>query len=160
MFDASVADNVAYGLRRRRLPAAQIGQRVAAALRWASLDHLANRPARALSGGERQRVALVRAWVLEPNVLLLDEPMASLDQAARQQTCNLIARLRRDAVTMVVISHDAQQLSAVASDHLHLQDGHLRVLHPRPTAAGAEVVMLDLHRRNPPTAAARGQENA
>jgi tungstate transport system ATP-binding protein len=147
LFDTSVAENVAYGLRQRRLPAAAVADRVASALEWAHLSHLSERHARELSGGERQQVALVRAWVLDPQVLLLDEPMSNLDQAARLQTRRLIEQLKSQSVTMVVISHDAHHLAGVGDAFLHLENGRLQNLHAELGTAGAAVTFLDRARR-------------
>ena len=125
IFDGSVTANIAYGLRRRGWSARQAKNRVERALRWAGLSHLATRNARALSGGEKQRVALTRAWVLEPHILLLDEPLTGLDYTARLQTISLIERLSTDGMGIVVTGHDVQTSMSIATEHLHLQQGKL-----------------------------------
>jgi tungstate transport system ATP-binding protein len=140
LFDCSVADNVAYGLRRAALPANEIKTRVAHALAWAELEHLADRNARELSGGERQRVALTRAWVLQPRLLLLDEPLANLDEESRERTHFLIARLKSEGTGIVLTSHEIRGVAALADAHLHLSDGRLssRALPARARPATVE----------------------
>lgn len=126
MFDASVEDNVGYGLRAARLPAGERRARVAEALERVDLTHLAGANARTLSGGERQRVALARAWVLRPRVMLLDEPTANMDRESREQTWFLLRRLRGDQLCVVVATHDTQAIATLPDVHLHLEEGKLR----------------------------------
>ena len=126
MFDTSVADNVAYGLRKAGVPAAQRNDAVRTALEWAGLAQLAARNARHLSGGERQRLALARARVLSPAVLLLDEPTTNMDREARQQSFFLIRRLVSEGTGVVIASHDRQIIGQLGDQHLHLADGRLR----------------------------------
>lgn len=126
LFDSSVTDNIAYGLRRAGVAKAEIAQRVEQALEWAGLDALATRNARKLSGGEQQRVALTRAWVLSPRVLLLDEPLASMDHEARERSYFLIQRLKSEGIGVVIASHEVERLAAVADVHLRLDAGMLR----------------------------------
>jgi multiple sugar transport system ATP-binding protein len=103
----TVAQNMAFGLRVRKVPAAQIEQRVRAAACTLELEALLDRLPRALSGGQRQRVALGRALVREPAVFLLDEPLSNLDARLRQSTRVELARLhRRLGTTMIYVTHD------------------------------------------------------
>ena len=106
LFDNTVFENVRYGLRRRGLEREEINTRIRRALEWAGLSHLAQRNARELSGGEKQRVALTRALVLQPRMLLLDEPFSGLDENARSRTGFLIQRIKSDNVAVVVTSHE------------------------------------------------------
>jgi tungstate transport system ATP-binding protein len=126
LFDASVADNVAYGLHRSGVPRAEARRHVAEALRWAGLEHLSERNARQLSGGERQRVALARARILSPRLLLLDEPTASMDYEARERTYFLIQRLRSEDMAVLIASHELERLMPLGDVHLHLHHGELR----------------------------------
>lgn len=125
MLDTTVAGNVAYGLRSEKLPRHQLEQKVADALRWANLDHLAYRNARMLSDGEKQQVAITRARVIEPEVLALDEPTANLDRRYRNQTYALVANLRDAGVSVLLASHDITPLSAICDQHWQLQAGRL-----------------------------------
>jgi len=103
----TAAQNIAFGLRVRGLPAAEIEQRVRATARTLELEALLERLPRALSGGQRQRVALARALVREPSVFLLDEPLSNLDARLRQSTRVELARLHRQLrATMIYVTHD------------------------------------------------------
>lgn len=125
MFDASVFDNVAYGLRRSGVSATEVRARVRQALEWAGLSAHTFQNARSLSGGEKQRVALARARVLSPQLLLLDEPIANMDQDGRERTLFFIRRMVSDGFTVALATHERQLVQQVAQIHLHLQDGRL-----------------------------------
>jgi tungstate transport system ATP-binding protein len=126
LFDRSVTDNIAYGLRRRKLSIKEISRKVADALDWAGISHLQMRNARELSGGERQRVAFARARILKPRVLLLDEPMTNMDSEAREQTCRMIKRLKDDGVSILLATHEFHTVAHLCDAHLSLESGSLR----------------------------------
>jgi multiple sugar transport system ATP-binding protein len=103
----SVYDNLAFGLKLRKVPKAEIDRRVKEAAAILSLENLLNRKPKELSGGQRQRVALGRAIVREPKVFLMDEPLSNLDAKLRVQTRAEIARLhQRLKTTTVYVTHD------------------------------------------------------
>lgn len=103
----NVEQNVAYGLKRQRLDAAEERRRVEEALGQVSLAGLGKRGATELSGGQRQRVALARALVLRPKVLLLDEPLSALDKKLREQMQVELRRLQQAVgITFVLVTHD------------------------------------------------------
>jgi putative spermidine/putrescine transport system ATP-binding protein len=103
----TVAQNVAFPLSVRKMPAAAIHENVAAALAKVRLAHLAERKPHQLSGGQQQRVALARALVFQPRVVLLDEPLSALDKHLREEMQLEIRRLHRElGVTMVFVTHD------------------------------------------------------
>lgn len=103
----TVRDNLAFGLRRRRIPKPEIRTRVEAAAQTLGLQDLLERKPFALSGGQRQRVALGRAIVRDPKVFLFDEPLSNLDAALRVHTRNeLIKQHRRLGATMIYVTHD------------------------------------------------------
>ncbi|AIT27743.1 ABC transporter family protein [Bordetella holmesii 44057] len=102
----TVWDNVAFGLVERKLPRAQIQERVQDALELVGLAQFAKRRPNQLSGGQQQRVALARTIVIEPQVLLLDEPLSNLDKKLRvQMRQDLLALQRRLGITTIFVSH-------------------------------------------------------
>jgi tungstate transport system ATP-binding protein len=163
LFDRSVAANVAYGLRGIGLEREEVAQHVQRALAAAQLDHLATRNARELSGGERQRVALTRALVLAPKLLLLDEPLANLDAESRERTCSVIAALKAQHVAVILTSHEPLSLNGLTDYHYQLDDGHLVPLRsngtePLPVTGGTVIRLDDVANRRSRVANAR--ENA
>jgi len=119
----TVWDNVAFGLVERRCPKAEIKQRVGAALEMVGLAaHAARRPNQ-LSGGQQQRVALARTIVIEPQVLLLDEPLSNLDRTLRvQMRQELLAMQRRLGLTTIFVTHDQEEAMTTA-DRMAVLDG-------------------------------------
>ena len=111
----TVAENVAFGLRMRAVPKPEIARRVAAALAQVALTGLEERRPGQLSGGQQQRVALARALVIEPRVLLCDEPLGALDRKLRQQMQFELKELqRRLGVTLVFVTHDQEEALAMS----------------------------------------------
>ncbi len=124
--DATVFDNVALGLAFRGVGRAAGAGRVARWLDRFGIAHLAARRSRTLSGGEAQRTALARALVLEPEVLLLDEPFSSLDQPTREGVIDDHGRvLRAERVTTVLITHDRDEAMALGDQVGVLMDGRM-----------------------------------
>ena len=106
----NVYDNVAFGLRRQRVSRSELRQRVGEALELVQLGQLAHRKPSQLSGGQQQRVALARALVLQPSVLLLDEPLGALDAKLRRQLqVELKALQQRVGITFVYVTHDQEE---------------------------------------------------
>lgn len=124
MFAGSVTDNVAYGLRLRRVAKAETSRRVDAVLAEFGLSHLAGQDARSLSGGEAQRVALARAIAVEPEVLFLDEPASFLDQGAREELFrDLRCAIAERRVTVVYVTHSPDEALAIADRVAVLKSG-------------------------------------
>jgi iron(III) transport system ATP-binding protein len=120
--DKSAFDNVAYGLRARKVARAEISRRVNEALDKVSLLALADRYPAQMSGGQRQRVALARALVIRPRVLLMDEPLSNLDAKMRLQMRDVILDLVREAgITTVFVTHDQEEALAM-SDRIAIMD--------------------------------------
>jgi tungstate transport system ATP-binding protein len=123
----SVQGNIALGLWLRGTPWGEAKQLALTALARVGLTELAGRNARRLSGGQQQRVALARAWALQPKVLLLDEPTASLDPHAKREVEALIEEFasQPDEVTLVFASHNLGQVKRMASRVIYLEHGRL-----------------------------------
>ncbi len=114
----NVAQNVGFGLRKSAMSAADKEQAVLDALKMVGLEGYGGRAAHALSGGQRQRVALARALVLQPKVLLLDEPLSALDKKMREQMQGELRRLQRQVgITFILVTHD-QEEALIMSDRI------------------------------------------
>lgn len=114
----SVAENVAFGLRKKDLSDQEKSTKVVEALEMVGLSGLDDRASSALSGGQRQRVALARALVLNPKVLLLDEPLSALDRKMREQMQSELRRLQRHVgITFILVTHD-QEEALIMSDRI------------------------------------------
>ncbi len=117
-------ENVAFGLRLKRTPAAVITQKVEAGLELVGLSHLAERMPAELSGGQQQRLSLARSLVMEPKVLLLDEPLSNLDARLRLEMRTELQTLQRQTgITMVFVTHDQAEALALADRIVLMKDG-------------------------------------
>ena len=129
----SVLGNVVFALRCQGVSRAEVTRRARAELAAVGADHLASRPGGALSGGQAARVALARALATGPRLLVLDEPMAALDVTARQEMRRLVARrCAEEGLTLLLVTHDVLDLTALAEDVVVLDRG--RVVEQGPTA--------------------------
>jgi spermidine/putrescine transport system ATP-binding protein len=129
----SVQDNVAYGLRVKNTPKQEIGDRVNQALRMVKMnEYAATRPSK-LSGGQQQRIALARALVNRPQLLLLDEPLSALDANLRKQMQSELKSLQREiGITFLFVTHDQEEAMALSDRIALLRDGALeQVAAPR-----------------------------
>ncbi|ARP80078.1 polyamine ABC transporter ATP-binding protein [Bordetella genomosp. 8] len=123
----TVRDNVAFGLVERRLPRAEVRERAEAALALVGLSQYAARRPNELSGGQQQRVALARTIVIEPAVLLLDEPLSNLDKKLRvQMRRELLALQRRLGITTIFVTHDQEEAMTTADRMAVLDHGVLQ----------------------------------
>ncbi|MCO5089589.1 ABC transporter ATP-binding protein [Bosea sp. (in: a-proteobacteria)] len=123
----SVFDNVAFGLKMRKVAPGEIATRVNRALDLVQLNQLGERFPRQLSGGQQQRVALARAIVVEPSVLLLDEPLSNLDASLREQMRFEIREIqKRIGITTVFVTHDQNEAMAVADRLVVMSKGQIR----------------------------------
>lgn len=120
----TVFENVGFGLRTRKVPKAERADRVAGALKLVGLSGLEARPVPLLSGGQQQRVALARAVVIEPNLLLLDEPLSNLDAKLREETRDQIRDLQKQlGITTIYVTHDQEEALAVSDRIAVMDDG-------------------------------------
>ena len=125
MLRRSVLDNVTYALYLAGVPAAERRTRALEVLERVGLAALTDRPARVLSGGEQQRVALARAWALQPRVLFLDEPTASLDPGAAAEVERIIRVIADDGCSIVMITHHLGQARRLADDIVFVDTGRI-----------------------------------
>jgi cobalt/nickel transport system ATP-binding protein len=125
LFNPSVFDEVAFGPLQLRWPKEQIRERVLAVLADMEIAHLSERAPHRLSGGEKKRVALASVLVLDPEVLLLDEPTAGLDPSSAAQIVSLLSSWRNGAKTVITATHELDVLEDIADRCCVLESGHL-----------------------------------
>ena len=119
----NVFDNVAYGLKIRKLPKEEIHERVMNILKLVEMEGMESRMTNQLSGGQQQRVALARAIVIHPEVLLMDEPLSNLDAKLRVEMRNAIKRIQQQVgITTIYVTHDQEEALAV-SDRIAVMNG-------------------------------------
>ena len=138
----SVRENVAYGLRVKKTPAAEIGGRINQALGMVKMQEFADSRPSKLSGGQQQRIALARALVNRPLLLLLDEPLSALDANLRKQMQSELKTLQRElGITFLFVTHDQEEAMALSDRIALLRDGALeqvaspREIYARPATA-------------------------
>jgi len=122
----TVEENVAYGLKAKKVPKEQIRIRVQEALEQVQIEKLRTRKPSELSGGQQQRVALARAFVIEPQILLMDEPLSNLDAKLRVQMRTVIKKLqRRLGITTIYVTHDQEEALAISDRIAVMKDGQI-----------------------------------
>jgi tungstate transport system ATP-binding protein len=126
LFDATVFENVAFGLTVRGVVGRKQRERLFSALQEVGLAGFEKRRARGLSGGEAHRVALARALVLKPRVLLLDEPTTSVDAAHIRKLEHLFPLLTKSGMTVIMASHDEDLIQSMKGETLFISSGKLR----------------------------------
>jgi len=125
----TVQENVAFGLRRRKLDKTEISNRVAKALELVGLHQLEQRFPRQISGGQQQRVALARALVIRPKVLLLDEPLSNLDAKLRSEMRFELKRIQRETgVTSIFVTHDQEEALTLSDQIIVMNNGRVEIL--------------------------------
>lgn len=123
----TVADNIAFGLKMKGVDQSEIDDRIEEVLEMVSLPEVGDRYPENLSGGQQQRIALARSLVVEPDVLLLDEPLSSLDKKLREEMRMEIMRLHRELnVTMVYVTHNQTEALAISDRMAVMNDGEIR----------------------------------
>ena len=122
----TVEENVAYGLKAKKVPKNEIKRRVEEALDLVQIGNLAKRKPNELSGGQQQRVALARAFVIEPALLLMDEPLSNLDAKLRVQMRTVIKKLqRRLGITTIYVTHDQEEALAISDRIAVMKSGSI-----------------------------------
>ncbi len=126
-----VASEVAFGLENLGLPRPEISRRVDEALAYLRIAHLRSRDTFSLSGGEKQKVALAGVLAMRPSLLLLDEPLASLDPASAQETLALVRRLADEGLMVLMVEHRVEDVLKIKPDRvMYIADGEIRYLGP------------------------------
>jgi tungstate transport system ATP-binding protein len=125
MLRTTALANVIYGLKLKGHAADDSRRRARASLARVGLEHLALRPARLLSGGEQQRVALARAWALEPELLILDEPTASLDPASSREVERIINEIAASGTRILMTTHNLGQARRIAEEIVFIDGGRI-----------------------------------
>ena len=142
MLAGSLRRNIEYAARLNPAIADRKAS-VARAIQWAGLDGLEEQSAASLSGGQKQRVALTRARLRDPRILLLDEPTANLDSESRGRTLQMLREFRASGTAVVIVSHDPEAFSALATRELQLRE---HAIHGAPTRS-SDVVELETVRQ-------------
>ena len=123
----NIYENIAYGLRVQKLPAADIAARMKAILELMQLTSMAKRFPSQVSGGQQQRIALARAIIIEPSVLLFDEPLSNLDAKLREYMRDEVRKLqKRLGITSLYVTHDQEEAMAISDRIVIMQDGIIR----------------------------------
>lgn len=125
MFSTSVAENIGYGLHAHGVSKTELEASVEESMEWAGVIHLRDRKTNTLSGGEKQRIAIARARILKPRLLLLDEPTSNLDGKAKEQVIELIPTLVREGRSVLIASHDADLIDLPDLKKLTLDKGRI-----------------------------------
>ena len=127
----TVYENIAYGLRRHKVPSAEIDRRVNDMLQMFSIERIAQSYPGVISGGEAQRAALARALILEPRILLLDEPFSALDPATKTRMYDMFERIKAQFdCTIIFVTHDFNEAQILADRVGIVLDGQLQCVCP------------------------------
>jgi energy-coupling factor transport system ATP-binding protein len=127
IFNGSVFDEVAFGLRARKVPRAEVEEKVMTALRRVKLDQLRGEHPYTLSRGQRQRLALASTWVLQPPILLVDEPSTGLDYREAADLMGVLEEFRAGGGTVLIITHDLELVFEYALRVVVMRDGTVRL---------------------------------
>jgi tungstate transport system ATP-binding protein len=132
MLRTTALANVVYGLKLKGHTTNECSRRAQESLARVGLEHLERRPARLLSGGEQQRVALARVWALEPELLILDEPTASLDPASSREVERIIGEIAASGTRILMTTHNLGQARRIAEEIVFIDRG--RIVEQTPVA--------------------------
>lgn len=145
MLRTTTLANVIYGLKLRGYAATECERRAQQALARVGLESIAQRPARLLSGGEQQRVALARAWALEPELLILDEPTASLDPGSSREVERIIKDIAAAGTRILMTTHNLGQARRIAGEIVFIDRG--RIVEQTPVAQFFKLPQSDAAQR-------------
>jgi energy-coupling factor transport system ATP-binding protein len=148
LFSTNVLQEVVFGLEHLGCPAAEMRARAEAALHLVGLDGFAHRDPTTLSGGEKQRLAIAASLVLEPDILVFDEPTTDLDPAGKEEVMTVLAALRARGTTLILIEHEIR--AAELADRLILLDRGQIVADEAPATLLSQVARLERHAVRPP----------
>ena len=123
----SVKDNVAFGLRMRKVPEKEIEERVDKILKIVKIDHLKDRMPTALSGGQQQRVSIARALAMKPKMLFFDEPTSALDPELTGEILKVIKDLAQEHITMVIVTHEMNFARDISDRIIFMDKGVIAV---------------------------------
>jgi len=144
LFDTTVRKNIVYGLKGRRIPKEKKDETLQECLELVGLSGFEKRRARELSGGEVQRVAIARALALDPQVLLLDEPTANVDQHGVEKLETILRELNEKAqITIIVAAHDVNQVHRLSDEVIYLFDGRITAKPPLENLFKGRIVKKD-----------------
>jgi tungstate transport system ATP-binding protein len=125
IFNATVFRNVSYGLTIRGMKGERAEKEVLKALEFVGLTHKRNQKAITLSSGETQRLGIARALVIQPEILFLDEPTASVDQRNTGIIEEIVLGMKNESITVIMTTHDAGQAERLADTHIQIKDGRV-----------------------------------
>ncbi len=134
LFEGSVKYNLTYALNQLKTPASERNERMRQAINMAQLEDLLNHNASDLSGGERQRLAIARAWIIQPKLLMLDEPISNMDKQSQRLVLAMINQLKLDGTGLLISSHQICGLTALCQQHWHIKQRTIHTSMHVPTA--------------------------
>ncbi|NKF52039.1 energy-coupling factor ABC transporter ATP-binding protein [Shewanella sp. WXL01] len=127
LFDGSVEYNLKFAANQSKLDQSALTERIDQAIEMAQLKHLLTRNASDLSGGERQRLAMARAWIVQPKLLMLDEPISNMDKPSQRLVLAMINQLKDDGTGLLISSHQTCGLTALCQKHWHIAKQQITV---------------------------------
>ncbi|GGB57968.1 energy-coupling factor ABC transporter ATP-binding protein [Shewanella inventionis] len=133
LFEGSVKYNLTYALKQLTLTAKERHHRIEQAINMAQLNDLLDHHASDLSGGERQRLAIARAWIAQPKLLMLDEPISNMDKHSQRLVLAMINQLKQDGTGLLISSHQTCGLTALCKQHWHIKQGTVHTSMHVPT---------------------------
>ncbi|MGI2175611.1 energy-coupling factor ABC transporter ATP-binding protein [Shewanella ulleungensis] len=134
LFEGSVKYNLTYALNQLKLTSSERSNRIKQAINMAQLNDLLTHHASDLSGGERQRLAIARAWITQPKLLMLDEPISNMDKHSQRLVLAMINQLKQDGTGLLISSHQTCGLTALCQQHWHIKQRTIHTSMHVPTA--------------------------